>query len=239
MTDAQTGHTTELTFSFDDESCFFVSASEALDCEVVGVSAIQRRSGGFLEYLTVHAPAEEVLAFAERHASVDSVRLVDEFGSGCLVELVVTDSCAAATLAQTHAIVTEASAEGGSGTVRAEVTRDADVRRVVERMRDVHPGTELEAKRDLAGTTPSALAASGLSDTLLATLTDKQRDALRTAVLGGYLAWPRRSTASECADALGVSQPTFSQHLYRGLERLLGQLFTEGTEQEDSSPAWA
>lgn len=237
MSDLQTGHTTEVTFSFVDESCFFVACSAILDCEVLGVSAIQRRSGGFLEYLTVHAPTEEVLALAERHASIDSVRLVDEFGSGCLIETVVTGSCVAATLAETHAIVTEASAESGSGVVRAEVTKDADVRRVVEHMREIHPGTKLQSKRDLEGPTPSVLAASGLSDTLLAMLTDKQRDALRTAVLSGYLAWPRRSTASECAEALGVSQPTFSQHLYRGLERLLGQLFEERPEQEESAPA--
>ena len=235
----QTGHTTEVTFSFEDESCFFVACAAILDCKVVGVSAVQRRSGGFLEYMTVHAPAEEVLALAEEHSSVESVRLVDEFDTGCLIEVVVAERCVAASLAEMHAIVTEAVADSGHGTVRAEVTRDADVRRVVERMNEIHPGTELQSKRELEGTTPSVLSATGLSDTLLATLTDKQRDALRTAVLSGYLAWPRRSTASECAEALGVSQPTFSQHLYRGLERLLGQLFEERPSQGESTPTWA
>lgn len=239
MNNVQTNHTTELTFSFVDESCFFVAVSAVLDCEVRSVSAIRRRSGGYLQYLTVHAPTEEVLALADPHSSTDSVRLIDEFGTGCLVEVVVTGNCVAATLAQTHAILTEASADGGAGTVRAEVAKDADIRQVVERMREVHPGTELQSKRDLAGTTPSVLATNGLSDTLLATLTDKQRDALRTAVLSGYLAWPRQSTASECAEALGVSQPTFSQHLYRGLERLLGQLFEDRPGQGESAPAWA
>ena len=237
MSESRTAHTVELTFSFRDESCFFVGASNALQCRVVGLSAMQRRSGGFLEYLTVYAPADEVIAFAEGHPSVESVRVVDEFDAGCLIEAVVTGTCVAATLAESHAIVTEASADRGDGTVRAEVTSDADVRTVVERMREVHPGTELRSKCERDGNAPSALAADVLADTLLAMLTDKQRDAVRTAVMSGYLAWPRRSTASECADALGVSQPTFSQHLYRGLERLLGQLFEGRPEPGESVPA--
>jgi predicted DNA binding protein len=235
MPDGQPGHTTELTFPFGDESCFFVAASRSLDCEVIALSAIQRRGGGFLEYLTVHAPAEEAFALADSHQGIGSIRLVDEFGSGWLVETVLTDRCVAATLAEAHAIVTEAYAKNGSGVARAEATRDADVRPVVEQMREVHPETELESKHDRQGTTPSVLAAGEVADVLLATLTDKQRDALRTAVLSGYLAWPRRSTASECAEALGVSQPTFSQHLYRGLERLLGQPFDEHPEHGESS----
>jgi predicted DNA binding protein len=60
---------------------------------------------------------------------------------------------------------------------------------------------------------------------LLDRLTDRQQEALRTAYLSGYFSWPRESGAEACADALGVSQPTFSQHLRVGQHRLFDVLF--------------
>jgi predicted DNA binding protein len=43
------------------------------------------------------------------------------------------------------------------------------------------------------------------------------------AYYGGYFEWPRDSSASDVASSMGVSQPTFSNHL-RGAERKLLEL---------------
>jgi predicted DNA binding protein len=44
-------------------------------------------------------------------------------------------------------------------------------------------------------------------------LTDRQRAALRAAYHAGFFEWPRDATGEEIADSLGVSPPTFHQHL--------------------------
>ncbi|WP_234403482.1 helix-turn-helix domain-containing protein [Halarchaeum acidiphilum] len=52
-------------------------------------------------------------------------------------------------------------------------------------------------------------------------LTDKQLQALRTAYVNGYFEWPRETTGEDVASELGVSGPTFHQHLRKALARLL------------------
>lgn len=52
-------------------------------------------------------------------------------------------------------------------------------------------------------------------------LTDPQREALRTALDGGYFAVPRQMTLQELAGALEISDTAASQRLRRGLEKLL------------------
>ncbi|SFR42008.1 HTH DNA binding domain-containing protein [Halogeometricum rufum] len=57
------------------------------------------------------------------------------------------------------------------------------------------------------------------------TLTDKQRTALRVAVVEGYFEWPRETTASELAESLGIAQPTFARHLRVAERKLFSALF--------------
>lgn len=226
-------NTVELTLSYADETCFMVTASEALDCTVVTEELVHRRDGKYLAYYTVGAPSEEALAVAEDHEGTESVRVVGDCDGECLLEVVQPETCAAGTLADYHAVATAAAAESGEGVVEVEVPRHADVREVVEGFADAHPGSELHSKRERGDSRLASVSQSDERSRILDGLTDKQRAAIRTAVAGGYFAWPRQSTAAECAEALGVSQPTFSQHLYRGLERLLGELFDEDREPGD------
>jgi predicted DNA binding protein len=57
--------------------------------------------------------------------------------------------------------------------------------------------------------------------------TDRQWAALSAAYHGGYFDWPRGSTAEEVADAMGVSSPTFHNHLRKAQRALLDGLFDE------------
>lgn len=230
--------TVELTFEVRDDRAFFVAASEALSCRVVGEEAIHRRDGDYLEYFTVEAPADEALAFARSRPDVEHARVVRSDEGECLLELVLDGAgCVAGTLANTHALVSEAYAEDGVGIVVAEAPEHADERAIVEELRDHHEATSLLSKRHREERGLGPVTGWSGAERYLSRLTAKQRDAVRAAVRGGYLAWPRRSTASECAEALGVSQPTFSQHLYRGLEILLAALFEEAADEPDQVSA--
>jgi predicted DNA binding protein len=149
---------------------------------------------------------------AEDSAAIDQARLVGRGLDGGLFEFVVSGPCVTTTLADTGAIARSVSAEDGVGVVLADAPGHVDVRRVVEQFRDRHPDSNLVARRDAEEAVPIQTE-RGVHATMADRLTDKQLEVLQTAYLSGYFSWPRHTTAEECADALGITQPTFSQHI--------------------------
>jgi predicted DNA binding protein len=60
-------------------------------------------------------------------------------------------------------------------------------------------------------------------------LTDRQRAALEAAYYAGFFEWPREHSGESVADSLGVSPPTFHQHI-RAAENKVMQAFLEDGE---------
>lgn len=60
---------------------------------------------------------------------------------------------------------------------------------------------------------------------LTARLTDRQREVLQVAYHSGFFEWPRSQNGEEVADVLGITQPTFHQHLRVGQRELLAGVF--------------
>jgi hypothetical protein len=56
-------------------------------------------------------------------------------------------------------------------------------------------------------------------------LTERQREAIRTAHELGYFDHPKGANAQEVAETLGVSRPTFSEHLAAAQSKLLDAVF--------------
>ncbi|WP_458188211.1 bacterio-opsin activator domain-containing protein [Haladaptatus sp. NG-WS-4] len=225
--------TVELEFSLHDQRCFFVAASKRAECELVGEEAIHRTDGNVLEFFSVRgASPETVLDVADELPTANQGRMVTQRQEANLMEFVVTGPCVAATLADTEAVLKRAHAENGQATVVADVPPHGTVREVVETFETHHPDSSLVAKRTLDKSVP-ALSDGERTAHLWANLTEKQRTAVETAVRCGYLSWPRESTATECAEALDVSQPTFSQHLWTGLEKVFAAMLDDVGATDD------
>ncbi|SEK88764.1 bacterio-opsin activator domain-containing protein [Haloferax larsenii] len=96
-------------------------------------------------------------------------------------------------------------------------------RSLLDDLKTVARGVELRAVRDRAvpPQTQREFAAS-----VGAELTDRQRTALQLAYLGGFFEWPHGVKGDELAEAMGVSRPTYHQHL-RAAERKLVTRFFE------------
>ena len=164
--------------------------------------------------------AEAVLAAAEA-AGVVETRVVDETETGCTVELRAAESVPGAVV-DAGAKPREVVADAGRARVVAEAPADADIRSVVEAFTDA-TDAELLAKRSLGG--PSE------RESLAASLTEKQRQALRTAETMGYFDWPRDHTAEEVAERLGVSSATLHYHL-RAAQRTLVRAALDAPDDE-------
>ena len=168
----------------------------------------------WLRVAVAGADGESVIA-AVGEAEVGEVdvveaRVVDETGAGCTVELRAAGSVPGAVV-DAGARPREVVADAGHARVVAEAPAEADLRSVVEAFTDA-TGAELVAKRSRGG--PAERESASRS------LTDKQREALRTAEAMGYFDWPREHTAEEVADRLDVASATFHYHL-RAAQRTL------------------
>ncbi|GAB6861764.1 helix-turn-helix domain-containing protein [Haloplanus litoreus] len=217
--------TTEIELAVRDGDCFFVRLSAETGCLLRLEELIHRADGRLLQYFTVREVApDDVLRMARDERAIGEARLVGEGPDGNLFQFVVAGPCVTATLADTGAITRDVSAAGGVGRVVATVPAHASVRAVVETFQTRHPESDLLARRERDRSTPVRTKA-GVHTVLADRLTEKQYEALRTAYLSGYFAWPRESTAQECADALGIAQPTFSQHVRTAQHKVFTALF--------------
>lgn len=90
------------------------------------------------------------------------------------------------------------------------------VRAIVTRMRALYDDVSLQSlQRDgTDGTGDSVLVDRG-------TLTDRQREVLKTAVEMGYFEYPKGANAGEVADALDISVSTLAEHLAAAQTKLL------------------
>lgn len=98
------------------------------------------------------------------------------------------------------------------------------MRTVTEAIGDVYSETELLAQRTASH---EPLTRRQIHETITDRFTEKQGAALEATCFAGYFDWPRTSTGEEIAEMLGVSAPTFAQHLRTAQRKLLGDLYDE------------
>lgn len=227
------GTSVELTFEVRDSALFFVRASGVADCRVTLAEMVHRSDGRLLEYFVIEGTtAEHVRAAAADASAIDETRVIRETDDELLVEFVVSGPCIGGTLADAGAMIRSVEAKGGVGRVVANVPPHADPSEVVAVVDGQHDA-ELVARRELDQPAP-AFTCKEFRAALAERLTDRQFEVLRTAYAGGYFTWPRESTAVECAQALGITQPTFNQHLRAGQEKLMEALFDAESEADSA-----
>ncbi|WP_435346265.1 bacterio-opsin activator domain-containing protein [Haloarchaeobius sp. HRN-SO-5] len=147
-----------------------------------------------------------------------AVRVVDEHDGGGLLEFGLDGGSMLVGMVERGTVVTAARAESGTCRVVAEASPDAEVRSLVERVRQEVPDATLVAKRELDRPVENVDAYPG---GVLSDLTDRQRQALGAAYHAGYFDWPRESTAQEVAQSMNVSEPTYYHHLRAAQNKLL------------------
>jgi PAS domain S-box-containing protein len=107
-------------------------------------------------------------------------------------------------------VVDQTVIEDGDLRMRIHLPETTEVRQVVDVVRESYEGTEMVSRRQRTRADDTAARLERVFDE---SLTDRQRAALRAAYHAGFFEWPRDATGEEIADSLGVSPPTFHQHL--------------------------
>lgn len=227
--------TVEIEFRVPDRQLFFVDASAVTGGSISLAELFPRADGRLLEYFTVEGVRpDRVFAAADDTPGIDEARLVRAIEDSSLFEFVVSGPCIGGTLADLGAVIREVQARDGVGQVVADVPPHVDVREVVESVSDRHE-VEFVARRERDRSAPE-FTRKAFRDALVERLTERQLETLRIALASGYYRWPREATAEDCAERLGISQPTFAQHLRAGERKVLEALL-EDVHHPDTPPA--
>ncbi|WP_137286233.1 GAF domain-containing protein [Halorussus salinisoli] len=181
--------------------------------------------GSFVTFMTVDGlDPDRVLELADDAPDVEQARLVNEHEDGDLFEFVYTGPSPLQGLADHGGTLRYAKYTAERGRTIVELPRNADVRPVVESIQEELPEAKVVAQRERER---PARTVEEFRTALEEDLTERQRSALDAAYYAGFFEWPRESTGEEVSDSLGVSAPTFHQHLRVGERKLLSAFLDE------------
>jgi DNA-binding transcriptional ArsR family regulator len=201
-----------------DDPLWRLAATTETRFEVTGFSP----TGGRRASVTLSMTAGDVDRLLADGTTVSGVAGIRRLAARETVTVDVTDLGVVGTLTTLGGQLVGLVVDPKTVDVTLRLGPDREVRAFVEACRE-YPETELTARRERPE--PEY----GRDDVLPGDLTARQREALLAALRAGYFEWPRETTGEEIAAELGVTPPTFHQHLRKGLARVLGAL-TEGAE---------
>lgn len=211
--------TTELTLSLSNNCLPSIALSRQLDCTLRVQRVVPRSEQPVvISYAVEGAAPKRAVSVARDLRGVEDARVVDDDSiqltqSICLSELLAEYGCQLRTF--------ESDETGARATI--SIPGVVDSNQVVAIIEESYPGTELLAKRG-----DRTVSDSRSPETLLdEALTDRQREVLEAAFDAGYVAQPRKASGQQIATQLGITQPTFNQHFWTGLQRLLNLLLAD------------
>ena len=209
----------ELGLRVETDADVLVRAAARAGCRLTLEGITPYPGGGGLLLVGAGDDPEATRRAAKRTEGVVEVEPTE----GCRLSLLVSDLGILSHLADHGATVRSLAADPEGVDVSVGLPGSVDVRSFVETCRARYPRTELVARREREPPTGDP----GRAARLPGGLTDRQREAVLAAYRDGYFEWPRKSTGEEIADRLGVSAPTFHQHLRKGLAGVL-EAVTDG-----------
>ncbi|EFW91348.1 putative PAS/PAC sensor protein [Haladaptatus paucihalophilus DX253] len=199
---------------------------ETTDGRITLNQSVPASGGMHLVYGTVTTDARDALgALITQLPQWNSMTVIDEGEDVSRFELRLSEPPVLSTVAAQGGSVDTARIEDGDYHMRIHLAPSVEVREIIETVQAEYPGMELLAQRQVTRTGDPI---AQLDQFLEEDLTDQQRTSLNAAYNSGFFEWPRPTTGEDIADSLGISSPTFHQHL-RTAERKVFDAVIEGS----------
>ncbi|WP_117369195.1 bacterio-opsin activator domain-containing protein [Natrarchaeobaculum sulfurireducens] len=221
----------ELEFRVRDREIEFLEWARETGCAFEFETVVSRPDGSIRGFFTISgAPVERILELASRSPSVTETRLVTQRGDRHLFECTFTEDSVVARLLEYGVLPKTMSASEDAGRLVVSLPDRTTVREFVGFFTGLYPDSTLVRRQDHEFVDRPGY---GFRSDLENALTDKQFEALETAFLSGYFDVPRETTGEGVADLLGVSQPTFNNHLRVAQRKLLSIVFTDDPDPKE------
>jgi len=233
----QTDSVVELTLRFEDCETPLCRLAREADCQIEYQGFVPRSSGhADVFFIAREVDPADLEAAADGLLAFEDVHCLTERSDGSLYRARISDPTLARRLTDAGAVVRSLTIDAAVATVVVDIPHTAAVREFLDDFRQRNVNFELLARqsRERPLKTRQTFVAA-LEDRL----TDRQREVLQTAYLSGFFEVPRVSNGQEVTELLGVSQPTFSEHLRTAQRRLCEVLFEDVSagESVDSNTA--
>ncbi|MFC6992436.1 bacterio-opsin activator domain-containing protein [Haladaptatus sp. GCM10025707] len=216
---------TELEFVLTDQEDFLVRAAQHIEAQFSLDGFVRRDDGTLVEFITVHGIDAETLAdLASRSPDEFAVSIVSESESSHVVQLEYDGESVVDLVGDYGGTVKQVISADGEVRVIVELPTGTDVAAVVAAIESNFAELSLVAQRKTQRERRSSVDFLAGVETKL---TDRQHDVLQMAYLAGFFDWPRAKSGSEMASLLGISHPTFSQHLRIAERKVFEVLFDE------------
>ena len=214
---------TELEFRLTGVDEPLATMAARLDCTVTVEHVVDDGDENRIQYVTVSEPDPDVVAeYAADAERIGTVQHVYTYDDRALYRLSVGEPSVVTTLARYGASIESFSITGPTGRLVARVASSNDIRSVVNALRTTYDGLTLVAQRERERDVQTEAA---FRKQLTAVLTERQREAARTAYFSGFFDWPREHSGEEVASMMDISQTTFTQHLRAAEKKLFEALF--------------
>jgi HTH-type transcriptional regulator, bacterioopsin transcriptional activator and related proteins len=214
----------ELEYEIRSDSCPPLSLALAADCEIALDGGVRRVEGGVLAFVSVEgAPLDRVHEAASDLPAIEEATPIAEREDGGVFRLRLASPFVGTRLADHGATLRSlrASADDASARLVVDVPNPTDVRAVDGALTGLYADATLLSQRERTRENTAEHTRSAVVDRL----TDRQREAVRTAYHSGFFESPRACTGEAVADALGISPSAFYQ-LNRAAQRaLFGAVF--------------
>ncbi|WP_225335238.1 bacterio-opsin activator domain-containing protein [Halomicrobium urmianum] len=170
---------------------------------------------------------------AERADMVDDLRILTPEGEAYEIEILTDVAGSLVQAVSTHGgRLTTASIDDGELSFIVQFPPGRDKRQLIELVEEHCPAATNTAQQTVEQPDRDVV---GSNAVLEERLTEKQRTALEAAYFAGLFDWPRKSTGQEVADRLGVTAPTFTQHLRAAEQKFFDAVF-EDSEDDEPNP---
>jgi len=218
-----------LAFDAADGDLFFVALSAGTGARLEHVGSSFAGDEPRLSFTITGTSAEAIESFVADTESLVGADVVAETESELLVEFELATPGIVSLFADNGAECRSIVVEDGVARLEVEAPQGNAARQLVDAVTERYPETSLAAYRESkrAERTRPEFAA-----TLREQLTDRQYTALQRAHASDFFEWPRPVSGGELADSMGISRPTFHQHLRASLRKLVTGFF-EGTDPDD------
>jgi hypothetical protein len=211
----------ELDFEIQDRTCLLcrLTAGTELGLELDGFVPQSDQSA-----LVFARPADgtpdQVLKEAEQLDGIEKSRLIER-ETDTFVQMYVTEPFLGSKLSNRGLILRRLSTNGTGCRMTVEVPRANDARQAVDIVMSQYEDAQLLAKRELDTSSESN---DAMPNSILETLTTRQREVIETAYRCGYFDSPRKASGKDIAEMFGFSNPTFHEHVREAERKLFDTL---------------
>ena len=216
----------ELSIAIDGGDLLLGRLSAATGADLASAGTMTQDGGALRLFLNAAgADADGVAEALADDDAVETATLVAELDGESLFDVSV-EAPLIETLVDHGAVPKAITAEGGVSRLTVELPNETAAREAFAIVEDRHPHAELVGyhERERPVHTQQEFRAA-----LSERFTDRQETALRTAYLGGFFDAPRGVDGDELADGMGISRPTYHQHLRAAQRKVFEELFEADT----------